>query len=165
MMKRETNVDVLKKRIEHHGATDKDWETAKQQLESERKEREQEKIKAAEARRLWEKEQAKPENFVKKHAPCLHVEANRIELENQCQKCDLTALKAYTTELASGKHVSDFRGKPTAPIVQFLQAQIARRDTNNKSELITTIKHAEKSIAELNDTLEGKPSRSKAYTT
>jgi hypothetical protein len=161
------NVDILKQRIEHYGATDKDWETAKQQLESEREERARQQKEAALQHQAWQKEQDKPKNAAPRFARTMHVKENYDEALEWAMKTPLEPLKEYAAELKAGQHRNDFRGLPTQPMAIFLDAIIKRREENHdNNELLQSMQKANKTLNHIDKSLNPNPTeKSRAYTT
>jgi hypothetical protein len=149
------------------GATEEDFKKAQKEVKAEIEAQELMRQQLKKDHERYEQEMLKPENFMRIHGAFLHIPANRRHLIEQCQKCEFKALVKYTNELASGQHIQDFRGKPTAQIVQFLRVQIAKRQgaTENEELLFQGIKNVASEVKNLKNKVEGNPDAAKGYTT
>jgi hypothetical protein len=160
------NVHALKQRIEHYGASDKDWEMAKQLIKEEAEERERQKAKDAKARRLWQEKQMQPEVFVPKQALVMHVKENLADFEEKLKTCDLTDLIHYKNELKTGKHIKDFRGKNVSPVIFLIESHVVKRQTAQKNEILESVKKLDVKVDHIKKRLNPDPTeKSKPYTT
>jgi hypothetical protein len=139
------NEQIVLDMIENGTLTPEKFKQYQEKVKAKQAEHERQRKETAERRQAWQREQMKPEVFVPIQAQSIHVIENRMDFEKLCATCDLPALKNYTLELADGKHIADFKGKNTVPIVQFLLAQIEKRvGATAKPEQVCPDAHADK---------------------
>jgi hypothetical protein len=156
---------TLRDMILNKTLTQETFDKAQQMAKDFLEEKERKKQQRAEEHKRRVEKHMKPENFVPYEARSMHVEANRLSFEEKCQKCDLQALIHYTSEVKAGLHKQDFRGRDIVSVVQFLEAQIAKRKNNN-NELLQSVKKANKTLDHIKEKLTPDlTEKSRAYTT